>query len=167
MKITAIVAAAENNVIGKDNRLIWRLPLDMKFFKEKTTGHCVVTGRRNYESIPPNFRPLPGRTNIVVTRQAGYDAPGAVVVHSIDAAVEIAESQHETELFIIGGGEIYSQALPLCDAVLLTRVHAQPDGDAFFPAMDPGVWELHWSEQHPADEKHAYAFTFQEWHKKQ
>ncbi|TND07462.1 MAG: dihydrofolate reductase [Bacteroidetes bacterium] len=166
MKISAIVAAAENNVIGKDNRLIWRLPADMKFFKEKTTGHCVVTGRKNYESIPDKFRPLPDRTNIVVTRQPNYNAPGATVVNSIEAAVAFAKAQGETELFIIGGGEIYRQFMPLYDNIYLTRVHATFEGDAFFPDLDTAAWQLKWTEAHAADEKHLAAFTFQEWNRR-
>lgn len=160
MHITHIVAAAENGAIGKDNRLLWRLPDDMKFFKEQTSGHCVITGRRNYESIPVNFRPLPGRTNIVVTRQAGYEAPGAHVVQSIEAAVELARSLGETELFIIGGGEIYAQTRHFATRIWLTRVHAEMEADTFYPAPDETSWHKVSETHHPADEKHAWAFTF-------
>lgn len=153
-------------MIGKDNRLIWRLPADMKFFKDKTTGHCVVTGRRNYESIPEKFRPLPERKNIVVTRQLNYEAPGAVVVNSLEAAVAFAREANETELFIIGGGEIYREAIAICDAVYLTRIYHNFEGDTFFPELLPGEWKLTWSEEHPADEKHLYRFTFQLWERK-
>ena len=168
MKISAIVAVSENNVIGKDNRLIWRLPADMKFFKDKTTGHCVITGRKNYESIPEKFRPLPDRKNIVVTRQKDYQAPGAIVVNTLDDAIAVAREQQETELFIIGGGEIYRQAISLCDIIYLTRIHANFEGDTFFPELNSedaitNGWKLNWSEEHPADEKHLYSFTFQEW----
>ena len=162
MTITIIVAVAENGIIGKDNRLIWRLPDDIKFFKEKTEGHCVITGRKNYESIPDKFRPLPLRTNIVVTRQAGYKAPGAEVVTSIEMAVELARSRGEKDCFIIGGGEIYRQFLPIANKILLTRVHASPEGDTSFN-FNPSGWKLSWEEKHPADEKHQFAFTFQEW----
>ena len=160
MQISLIVAAAENNAIGKDNRLLWRLPDDMKFFKEKTTGHCIVTGRKNYESIPDKFRPLPERTNIVVTRQRNYQAPGAIVVNSLEDAITKAMALGETELCIIGGGEIYRQALPLTNTVWLTRVHHAFDAHTFFPSLDPLFWEETWREEHPADEKHIYAFTF-------
>ncbi|MBI3510050.1 MAG: dihydrofolate reductase [Bacteroidetes bacterium] len=161
MKISIIVAASEDNAIGKDNRLIWRLPFDMKFFKEKTTGHCVVTGRKNYESIPGNFRPLPGRTNIVVTRSEKYSAPGAVVVHSFEEAVAKANTLHETELFVIGGGEIYKHALPLTDVIWLTRVHHTfPDAHTFIPALDFSQWKETWREEKKADEKHAWDYTF-------
>src|ERR1035437_7885391 len=107
--ISIIVAVAENNVIGKDNSLIWHLPADMKYFKEKTSGHCVITGRKNYESIPAKFRPLPNRTNIVITRQANFKALGATVVSSIEEAIEKAKQRGDTEIFIIGGAEIYKQ----------------------------------------------------------
>jgi dihydrofolate reductase len=161
MKIVIVVAAAENNAIGKNNRLIWRLPEDMKFFKEKTVGHCVVTGRKNYESIPDKFRPLPERTNIVVTRQRGYAAPGAIVVHSLADAVEKARELGEKELCIIGGGEIYKEALPLTDIVWLTRVHhVFGDAHTFFPELDPAHWKETYREERPADEKHAYPYTF-------
>ena len=161
MEITIVVAAAEDNAIGKNNRLIWRLPEDMKFFKEKTIGHCIVTGRRNYESIPDKFRPLPGRTNIVITRSSDYQAPGAIVVHSFKEAMEKARSLGETVLGVIGGGEIYREALPYTDIVWLTRVHHRfPDAHTFFPELDPSEWKETWREEHMADEKHAYAYTF-------
>jgi dihydrofolate reductase len=166
VKITLIVAAAENNAIGKDNRLIWRLPDDMKFFKEKTTGHCVVTGRKNYESIPENFRPLPDRTNIVVTRQKGYEAPGAIVVNTLEDAIAQAISLGETELFIIGGGEIYRQSLSLANTVWLTRVHHTFEADTFFPTLDPLFWQETEREEHAADEKHVYGFTFLKYERK-
>ena len=160
MIISSIVAVSENNIIGKDNQLIWRLPDDMKYFREKTEGHCVVTGRKNYESIPEKFRPLVGRTNIVVTRQNDYFAPGAIVVNSIEGAVEKAKKLGETELFIIGGAEIYKQTLHLIDRLYLTRVHGQFEGDATFPAIEKTHWVEQSAEFHPADEKHKFGFTF-------
>ncbi len=162
MRITIIVAVAENGIIGKDNRLIWRLRDDMKFFREKTDGHCVITGRKNYESIPEKFRPLPGRTNIVITRKANYKAPGALVVTSIEKAIQVAKEKNENECFIIGGGEIYRQFLPLASRVLLTRVHASPEGDTSFH-FDEREMNKVWEEFHAADERHEFAFTFQEW----
>ena len=162
MRITIIVAAAENGIIGKNNRLIWRLPDDMKFFREKTEGHCVITGRKNYESIPEKFRPLPGRTNIVITRKANYKAPGAMVVTSIEKAIQVAKEKNENECFIIGGGEIYRQFLPLASRVLLTRVHASPEGDTSFH-FDEKEMNKEWEEFHAADERHEFAFTFQDW----
>jgi dihydrofolate reductase len=163
MTISSIVAVSENNVIGKDNRLIWRLPIDVKFFKDKTTGHCVITGRRNYESIPDSFRPLPNRTNIVVTRDKEYKAPGAVVVNSIEDALQVARKKNETECFIIGGGEIFEQTLNITDKVYLTRVHHSFEGDVFFKNLEPGKWKLVSETYYPVDEKHLYSFTIQEW----
>jgi dihydrofolate reductase len=160
MNIHLIVAAAENNAIGKDNRLLWRLPEDMKFFKEKTSNHCVITGRKNYESIPEKFRPLPGRTNIVVTRQEKYEAPGAIVVSDIAAALQRAKELGEEEVFIIGGGEIYQQTISIADVIWLTRVHHSFDALTFFPQLDESLWKEVWREEHAVNEKHDYAFTF-------
>lgn len=160
MKIVAVVAVAENGAIGKDNRLLWRLPKDMKFFKDHTIGHCIVTGRKNYESIPDKFRPLPDRTNIVITRQKDYSAPGAVVMPTIEAAVEFARSKGEDRLCVIGGGEIYRQMMDITDEILFTRVHHFFEADTFFPELDANLWKETWREEHKADEKHAYDFTF-------
>lgn len=160
MKIALIVAVSENNVIGKDNRLIWHLPSDMMYFKEKTKGHCVITGRKNYESIPEKFRPLPGRINIVITANTGYDAPGAIIVHSLEEALAIARRNNETEAFIIGGGQIYSQALPLCDTIYLTRVHNTFEGDTFFPEINSSEWKMTCSDKRKKDEKNPFDYTF-------
>ncbi|HWY38979.1 MAG TPA: dihydrofolate reductase [Bacteroidia bacterium] len=167
MILSIIVAAAENNVIGKDNGLIWRLPADMKFFKETTTGHAIITGRKNYESIPEKFRPLSDRENIVITRQENYKAPGAVVVSSIENALEYVRQHHgNEEVFIIGGAEIYKQTLSMCHKIYLTRVHHSFEGDAFFPSLNENDWQLKNSEDFKADEKNAYNFTIQTWIKK-
>lgn len=164
MDITIIVAVAENGVIGKDNQLIWHLPDDMRFFKEKTTGHCVLTGRKNYDSIPGKFRPLSNRINLVVTRQKDYQAPGAIVFNSIADAVSYAREKNESELFIIGGAEIYSQMLDICTRIYLTRVHHSFDGDTYFNAqIDKLGFELKDSVYHAADEKHKFDFTFETW----
>ena len=160
MKIAFVVAAAENNAIGKDNTLLWRLPDDMKFFKEKTIGHCIVTGRKSYESLPEKFRPLPDRTNIVVTRDKNYKAPGAIVVHSVADAIAKAKELGETMLGVIGGGEIYRAMWAYVDIIWLTRVHHEFDAHVFFPPLDPTEWKITWREEHQADEKHPYAFTF-------
>ncbi|CAN5498501.1 dihydrofolate reductase [soil metagenome] len=138
--ISIIVAVANNNVIGKDNTLIWHLPADMKFFKEKKTGHCIITGRKNYESIPEKFRPLPNRTNIVITRQENYSAPGAIVVNSIEKAIQKAKETADEEIFIIGGAEIYKQSLHLVDRIYLTQIHETFEGDAFFPELTSDKW---------------------------
>ena len=139
MIVSIIVAVSENNVIGKDNSLIWHLPADMKFFKEKTTGHCIITGRKNYESIPEKFRPLPNRTNIVITRQKNYIAPGAIVVGSLEEAFEknLQIGADADEVFIIGGAEIFKQSMHLVDKLYITRIHHNFDGDVFFPDIDP------------------------------
>ena len=158
--ISIIVAVAENDAIGKDNQLLWHLPADMKIFKEKTTGHCIITGRKNYESIPEKFRPLPNRTNIIITRQENYAAPGAIVVSSLQQAIEQAKATGDSEIFIIGGGEIYSQSLSIVDKIYLTKVHQSFDADTFFPNLNMNEWEIITSTEFQADEKNKYAFTF-------
>ncbi|MCB9169657.1 MAG: dihydrofolate reductase [Flavobacteriales bacterium] len=162
MIVSVIAAMAENGVIGVDGDLPWRLPDDMKFFQRMTTGHHVITGRRNYESIPDRFRPLAGRTNVVVTRERAYQAPGALVVHSLEEALQLARDTGETEAFIIGGGQIYAEAsrLGVVDRIYLTIVHGEVDGDVYFPDIQEDAWEDAWSEVHPADDRHAYSFTF-------
>ena len=167
MILSIIVAAAENNVIGKDNTLIWNLPTDMKFFKDKTKGHPIITGRKNYESIPEKYRPLPDRKNIVITRQADYSAPGAVVVSSIDEAIKYVK-QHfaNEEVFVIGGAEIYRQTIALCDKIYLTRIHHSFEGDAFFPELPQADWKLVEHTDVATDEKNKYPFTFQTWERK-
>ena len=161
MIVTAIVAASENGVIGREGDLPWHLPDDMKFFQRTTRGHHVITGRKNYESIPEKYRPLKDRTNLVVTRTPGYEAFGAVVVNSLEEALALARWNGEQEAFIIGGGQIYAEAfrLGVVDRVYLTTVHAQVDGDTYFPDLDER-WKETWSEGHAADERHAHAFTF-------
>jgi dihydrofolate reductase len=160
--ISIIVAIAENNAIGKDNQLLWHLPADMKIFREKTTGHCVITGRKNYESIPEKFRPLPNRTNIVITRQQNYVAPGAIVVASLQEAIEKAKATGDNEIFIIGGGEIYSQSLAIADKIYLTKVHHSFDADTFFPELNMNEWKILSSSEFSADEKNNYSFSFLE-----
>ena len=156
MKVSLIAAVAENGVIGRNNDLPWRLPIDMKFFRQKTTGHFVITGRKNYEAMG---RPLPKRENIVIARTPGYEAPGCRVVPTLDAALGIARGAGEEEAFIIGGAQIYRLALPVADRFYLTRVHANVDGDVLFPAFDQSEWTLSSSERHEPDDRHDYAFT--------
>ncbi|QNH63625.1 dihydrofolate reductase [Hymenobacter sediminicola] len=151
-----VVAIAENNVIGNDNQLLWHLPDDLKHFKRLTQGHPVVMGRRTYESIG---RPLPNRTNIVVTRQAGWQAPGCEVAYSVPDALEQA-AQLDEEVFVIGGAEIYRQALPAADVIYLTEVHHTFEGDVVFPELNNTEWREESRERHEPDEKHAYAFSF-------
>jgi len=168
MILSIIVAVAENGVIGKDNKLIWSLPADMKFFKEKTTGHFIITGRKNYESIPEKYRPLPNRTNIIITRQKNYHAgQGTVVVSSIEEALTYAQAHNDKEeVFIIGGAEIFNQVLPVCNKVYLTRIHHHFEGDVFFNDLPEDEWKLIHSEERAADEKNKYPYTFQTWERK-
>ena len=161
MKVSLIVAASENGVIGKDNDLIWHLPNDMRFFKQTTLNHHVIMGRKNFESIPHKYRPLPNRINIVITRQTDYKADGCVVVNSVVAALEIAKENGDKEPFIIGGGQIYKLALEanLVDRIYLTKVHHTFDGDTFFPALN-NKWKEVNKTVNIADEKHAYDYDF-------
>lgn len=160
--ISIIVAVSKNNVIGKDNRLIWHLPADMKFFKEKTSGHVIITGRKNYESIPEKFRPLSNRVNIVITRQADYNAPGAIIVNSLQDAIQTAKNKTDSEIFIIGGAEIFVQSIDLVDKIYLTKINHEFDGDTFFPEIDYSKWRIISETQHAADEKNRYDFTILE-----
>ena len=165
MIISIIVAVSENNVIGKDNTLIWHLPADMKYFKEKTSGHCVITGRKNYESIPEKFRPLPNRTNIIITRQNEYAAPGAIIVSSIEGAIEKAKETGDNEIFIIGGAEIYKQSIHLTDKLYITKIRHSFDGDAFFPVIQPTIWKKIKETEFKADERNIYDYSFGEYEK--
>jgi dihydrofolate reductase len=153
--ISIIVAAAQNGVIGSANRLPWHLPDDLKRFKALSLGKPIVMGRRTFDSIG---RPLPGRTNIVVSRQAGLALAGVLVVQSLGAALAAAGSV--PEIVVIGGAEIFRQVLPRTDTIHLTRVHAHVDGDVFFPKLDPAQWREADVEHHAADERHQYAFSF-------
>ena len=153
--ISIIVALAGNGVIGSDNRLPWHLPDDLKRFKALSLGKPIVMGRRTFESIG---RPLPGRSNIVVSRQPGLAIAGTLVAQSLDAALAAAGAA--PEVVIIGGAEIFRQALPRTDVIHLTRVHARVAGDVVFPDLDPDQWRETAVEHHAADERHQYAFTF-------
>ena len=161
MTVSLIVAVSENGVIGKDNDLIWHLPKDIKFFKDTTMGHHVIMGRKNFESIPHKYSPLPNRTNVIITRQADYAAEGCVVVNSVEAAIEIAKQNGDIEPFIIGGGQIYKLALEanLVDKIYLTKVHHTFDGDTFFPELNSD-WEEENKVENKADEKHSYDYDF-------
>ncbi len=160
MKISMIAAVAENRVIGKDNDLVWRLPDDMKYFMETTRGYHVIMGRKNYESIPHKFRPLPNRTNLIVTRQKNYQAEGCIITHSIAEALAYSRAHGQQEVFIIGGGQIYRQALPLADKLYLTEIKHSFAGDAFFPEFDKTQWQETSRLAHPVDDRHQYAFDF-------
>ena len=158
MKISLIVAASENNVIGRDNELPWQLPDDLKRFRRLTEGHPIIMGRKCHESIG---RPLPNRENIVITRQDEYVSEGCTVVGSLHEAIKNAVDTGAEEAFVIGGGEIYNHALleDLVDRVYFTQVHAEVDGDIVFPEIDTEVWNEVSTEEHPADDEHTYAFT--------
>lgn len=155
MIVSLIAAMAENRVIGKDGRVPWRLPADMKHFKTLTTGHTVVMGRKTFETLD---RPLVNRRNVVVTHNPDYHAAGAEVVHSLAAALDLAAG--DDEVFVAGGEEIYRLALPRADRIYLTVVHATVDGDAHFPDFDLAEWRLVGEERYESDERHAFAFTF-------
>ena len=161
MRVSLIVAVSENGVIGKDNDLIWHLPKDMKFFKDTTQGHHVIMGRKNFESIPHKFRPLPNRTNIIVTRQTGYVAEDCIVVNSVEDSIEVAKRNGDTEPFVIGGGEIYKVALEnnLIDRIYLTKIHYTFKGDTFFPDLSED-WKVLAREDCQADEKNKYDYSF-------
>lgn len=156
-ELTIIVAAGENNAIGKDNDLIWHLSDDLKRFKKLTNGHHIIMGRKTFESFP---KPLPNRTHIVITRQENYKAPdGVIVVNSLTDAIDAAKNDNNP--FIIGGGEIYKQAMSLADTLEITRVNASfENADTFFPEIDIDKWEETNRIMHEADEKHAHAFSF-------
>ena len=162
MRIAIIVAASENNVIGNHGSIPWYLPDDLKFFRKKTEGHPVIMGRKNYESIVAALGgPLPNRRNIIVTRESEYGAPGCEVASSIEEAIMYGHQGNEAEeIFIIGGGEIYKQSMDLCNYIYLTRIHAWIAGDVVFPEIDADTWEETERTEHPADEKHKFAFTF-------
>jgi len=160
MKISIIAAVTQNRVIGKDNDLPWRLPDDMKYFMNTTSGHHVIMGRKNYESLPDKFKPLPKRTNIVVTRQPDFKAPGCTIVNSIESGIEIARKNNETEVFVIGGAQIYEQALPTADFLYLTEIKAEIEGDTYFPKVDTKNWTEISRKHHKADERHFFAFDF-------
>jgi dihydrofolate reductase len=157
MKITIVVAMAANRVIGKDNSLPWHLPADLKHFKQLTLGKPVVMGRKTYESIG---RPLPERTNIVVTRDRDYAAPGCVVVHSLEGALEAAGES--AEVMVIGGAGLYRQILPRTDTIHLTRVHAEFEGNTVFPELNEADWHEVSRTDCAPDEKNPWAYSFLE-----
>lgn len=157
MIISQIVAVAENKVIGKDNDLIWRVPADLRYFKETTSGHHILMGRKNYESIG---RPLPNRTSVIITRNKDYQAEGCIVVNSIEEALKVAKANGETEAFIIGGGEIYKSSLQQTDKIYYTEIHETFDGDTFYPELDKTTWKETAREKHLKDEKNPYDYSF-------
>lgn len=156
--ISIIAAVAENGAIGRENRLLWHLPTDMKRFKTLTTGHTVVMGRRTFESLPKGA--LPNRKNVVLTSRKADAFPGCIVCGSMDEALRVCEKD-EGEVFIIGGATIYREAMDIADKMYLTRVHAvAEDANAFFPEVNPDEWEERERQEFPSDDRHAYPFTF-------
>lgn len=165
MKVAAIVACSKNRAIGRDNQIPWYLPADLRYFKQTTSGHAILMGRKTYESIG---RPLPKRTNIIITRQKDYQAEGCEVYHSLLDGVVAAQKMGEEELFIIGGGEIYRQALPVCHRIYYTEVELEiPDATVFFPELPKAKWELISAETHQKDEKNPHNYTFKCYERKE
>ena len=154
--IKAIVAVDENWAIGRQGDLLCHLPADMRHFKQVTMGHSIVMGRKTFESFPR--RPLPGRQNLVITRSAGWQYPGVIVAHSLEQAIAMAETD---TVFIIGGAQIYEQALPVVDVLHLTLIHARwASADVYFPALDPNQWQEVEREHHTSDHRNAYEYDF-------
>ncbi len=160
MILSLLVAASENNVIGKDNQLPWHLPNDLKYFKNQTWGMPILMGRKTFESIG---KPLQGRKSIVITRNAEWKHENVDVVHSVEEAVTRAKEYGGKEIFVIGGAEIFNTAFEKADRIYLTRVHHPFEGDAFFPDVSDSGWKLVQNRFCPADEKNAYAHSFQIW----
>lgn len=158
MRISLIVAMAKNRVIGNKNKMPWHLPADFTYFKKVTIGHPVIMGRKTFESIS---RPLPGRRNIVISRNAAFRADGVEVVTSLAAAINACDSQYTSqEAFVIGGATLYIEALPHADRIFVTEVDASPEGDTFFPMLDTKQWREVARERYEADEKNAHAMEF-------
>ena len=158
--LSLIVAASTNNDIGKNNQLLWHLPNDLKFFKNTTWGMPVIMGRKTFEAVN---KPLPGRFNIVITKQADWKADGTISATDLNDALQKAKETNCNEIFVIGGGEIYKQSMEIADKIYTTRVHAILDGDTFFPAIDETKWQLITNQDFGVDEKHKYAYSFQTW----
>jgi dihydrofolate reductase len=167
MIINLVVAASDNNVIGKDNKLLWRLPKDLAFFKNTTWAMPVIMGRKTFESMGT---PLKGRTNIIITRKQGSPELSGnndiILVTSVQEAIKASQETDAKECYVIGGGEIYNLTLPIANRIYMTRVHAQLEGDTFFPPIDEKAWQLTGSTSFEADEKHAYPYTFEIWQRK-
>lgn len=160
MLISLVVAATENNVIGKNNKLLWHLPNDLRFFKNTTWAMPVIMGRKTFDSLG---KPLTGRTNIVITRQSDWQAQGVKVVANLDEALTEASYADAKEAFVIGGGEIFKQSMPLANKIYITRIHAILEGDTFFPEINNTEWRLASNLNFKADHKHTYDYSFQIW----
>jgi dihydrofolate reductase len=164
MILSLLVAASQNNVIGKDNQLPWHLPNDLKYFKNTTWGMPILMGRKTFESIG---KPLPGRKSIVITRNKDWQHEGVDVVHSVEEAITKAKDYGAKEVFVIGGAEIFNTSFDKANRIYLTRIHHQFDGDAFFPEVPVKDWNLTQNRFCHADEKNAYSHTFQVWERKE
>lgn len=163
MKISLIVAVAENDVIGHNNQLIWHLPNDLKQFRRLTTGHCIIMGRKTFDSIG---KPLPNRTSIIISRNPDFQIENCITVNSLEKAISKAKEIENEEAFVIGGAEIYRLSLPLADKIYLTKVYHDFEGDALFPTIDKTVWQETKREDFETDEKHLYKYSFVELEKK-
>ena len=163
MKISMIAAMAHDRVIGKDNQMPWHLPADLAHFKRVTLGKPVLMGRKTFESIG---RPLPGRRNLVISRNPGYQAEGIEVVGSVEAALALLASSAVEELMVIGGGHLYAEMLPSADRLYLTQIDLAVEGDTRFPAFDDGQWQRIDCESHPADEKNPHPYSFETWQRR-
>lgn len=161
--VSLIVAASDNNAIGKANAMLWHLPEDLKFFKNTTWGMPVIMGRKTFESVG---KPLPGRTNIIVTTNKDWQADGTIATTNIDDALKVAKDTNAKEIFITGGGEIYKQTMNIADKIYLTRVNTEIDGDAYFPAIDETIWEKVFEKKVVADEKNKFDMSFERWERK-
>lgn len=155
-RLSLIVAMAKNRVIGAAGKIPWHLPNELQLFKSVTMGHHIIMGRKTWESIN---RLLPGRATVIVTRQHEFSMPGALIAHTLEEA--IARCAGDSEIFVIGGGELYRAALPLADRIYLTVVDAEPAGDTLMPELEPGAWRLHSAQDYPRDERHAHAYRFE------
>lgn len=162
-KISLIAAVAQNKVIGRNNDLPWHLPDDSAYFKRKTSHHPIVMGRKSLEALE---KPLPNRTNIVLTRNPDFTAAGVTIVYTLEEAVASAKAINQEEIFIIGGAEIYTMALPIATTLYLTEIQQAYEGDAYFPDFDKSQWEEVSRQPHPADERHTVAFDFVEYERK-
>lgn len=160
IRISLVVAAARNGVIGSKGKMPWHLPADLKHFKNVTWGLPILMGRKTFDSLG---KPLPGRQNIVITRQPGFSPEGVQVAATPDQALTIARSSAAKEVCVIGGGEIYKVFFPLADRIYLTRVQAEIEGDTYFPSFDPAQWKLTSQLHHPADEKNVIDLVYEQW----
>ena len=157
MKISLIAAIGKNNELGKGNTLVWDMQEDMKYFRQTTTGHPVIMGRKTFESIG---RPMPYRRNVIITRDTDYKVPGVEVVHSLQEALQLFQNSDE-EIFIIGGGDIYKQSMSVADKLYITHIEAEDkDATVFFPEIDLNIWRESSRDEHQADEKNKYKYTF-------